>query len=68
MSQHFSPRQLLARKSDVLAEKLRLFMLQNTDAKVAQLKQLARSTLRRPPRCAKPCKTISPAKSRSIST
>jgi transposase len=45
MSQHFSPRQLLARKSDVLAEKLRLFMLRNTDTKVAQLKQLARSTL-----------------------
>jgi hypothetical protein len=45
MSQHFSPRQLLARKNDVLAEKLRLFMLRNTDAKVAQLKQLARSTL-----------------------
>jgi transposase len=45
MSQHFSPRQLLARKSDVLAEKLRLFMLHNTEAKVAQLKQLARTTL-----------------------
>jgi len=49
MSQHFSPRQLLARKSDVLAEKLRLFMVQNTDAKVTQLKQLARSTLPPPP-------------------
>ena len=55
MSQHFSPRQLLARKSDVLAEKLRLFMLQNTDAKVAQLKQLARSTL--PPPAAL-CETL----------
>jgi transposase len=55
MSRHFSPRQLLARKSDVLAEKLRLFMLQNTDAKVAQLKQLARSTL--PPPAAL-CETL----------
>ena len=45
MSQNFSPRQLLARKSDVLAEKLQLFMLKNTDAKVAQIRQLARTTL-----------------------
>jgi len=45
MSQHFSPRQLLARKSDVLAEKLRLFMLQQTAAKVERLKTLARTTL-----------------------
>jgi len=45
MSQNFSPRQLLARKSDVLAERLRLFMLQQTDAKVVQLKALARGTL-----------------------
>ncbi len=49
MSQHFSPRQLLARKSDVLAERLRLFMVRNTDAKVAQLKQLARTILPPPP-------------------
>ncbi len=45
MSQNFSPRQLLARKNDVLSEKLRLFMLQNTDAKVVKLKSLARTTL-----------------------
>ena len=45
MSQNFSPRQLLARKSDILAEKLRLFMLKNTEAKVTQLKALARTTL-----------------------
>ncbi|MEK7995637.1 MAG: transposase [Planctomycetota bacterium] len=45
MSQHFSPRQILARKSDVLAEKLHLFMLRDTDAKVAKLKQMARTTL-----------------------
>ena len=45
MSQNFSPRQLLARKNDILAEKLGLLMLRNTDAKVAQLKQLARTTL-----------------------
>jgi len=45
MSQNFSPRQVLARKSDVLAEKLRLFMLKDTGAKVTQLKSLARTTL-----------------------
>ena len=55
MSQNFSPRQLLARKSDVLAEKLRLFMLQQTDAKVVQLKALARGTL--PPPAAL-CETL----------
>lgn len=45
MSQNFSPRQLLARRNDVLSDKLRLLMLKNTDEKVAQLKQLARTTL-----------------------
>ena len=45
MSQNFSPRQILARKSDVLAEKFRLFMLRETDSKVLRLKQLARTTL-----------------------
>jgi transposase len=45
MGQNFSPRQLLARKNDVLAERLRLFMLKDTDTKVTQLKQLARTTL-----------------------
>ena len=55
MSQNFSPRQLLARKSDVLAEKLHLFMLRDTDAKVVKLKQLARSTL--PPPAAL-CETL----------
>ena len=55
MSQNFSPRQLLARKSDVLAERLGLFMLQQTDAKVVQLKALARSTL--PPPAAL-CETL----------
>jgi transposase len=45
MSQSFSPRQILARKSDVLAEKLGLFMVQNAEEKVARLKALARSAL-----------------------
>jgi len=45
MSQSFSPKQILARKSDVLAEKLRLFMVQNAEEKVARLKSLARSVL-----------------------
>jgi len=45
MSQNFSPRQLLARKNDVLAERLRLFMLQGTETKVLTLKHLARTTL-----------------------
>lgn len=49
MSQHFSPRQLLARKSNILVEKLHLFMVRNTEEKVAHLKQLARSTLPPPP-------------------
>ena len=45
MSQNFSPHHLLLRKSPVLAEKLRLFMVQNAEAKVAKLKELARSVL-----------------------
>jgi hypothetical protein len=45
MRQNFSPRQLLARKSDVLAEKLRLFLVRDAAAKVVQLKTLARSCL-----------------------
>lgn len=49
MSQHFSPRQLLARKSDILAEKLSLFMVRDAQQKVAQLKALARSVLPPPP-------------------
>lgn len=49
MSQNFSPRQLLARKSDVLEEKLRLCMVRNTAQKVTMLKELARSVLP-PPR------------------
>jgi transposase len=45
MSAHFAPRQLLARKSDVLAEKLRLFMVRDPEVKVAKLKALAGSVL-----------------------
>jgi transposase len=45
MGQNFSPRQLLARKSEVMAEKLRLFMVQDAEGKVARLKELARSAL-----------------------
>lgn len=45
MSQNLSPRQLLARKDQVLATKLKLFMIQNTDEKVTKLKTLARSIL-----------------------
>ena len=45
MSGGLAPRQLLARKSDVLAEKLRLFMVRNPDEKVKKLKELARSAL-----------------------
>jgi transposase len=55
MSQNFSPRQILARKSDVLAEKLRLFMVQNAAEKVAKLKTLARSALPPP---ASLCETL----------
>jgi transposase len=45
MSQKFSPKQILARKSDVMAEKLRLFMVREPDKKVSQLKELARNVL-----------------------
>jgi len=55
MSQNFSPRQLLARKSDMLAEKLKLFMVREAQAKVARLKELARSVL--PPPAAL-CETL----------
>jgi transposase len=55
MSQNFSPRQLLARKSPILAEKLRMFMVRDTERKVAQLKTMARSVLH-PPACL--CETL----------
>jgi len=55
MSQNFSPRQILARKSDALAEKLRLFMVQDAEGKVARLKTLARSALPPP---ASLCETL----------
>lgn len=55
MAQGLSPRQILARKSDVLAEKLRLFMVQNTEQKVKRLKELARSALPPP---ASLCETL----------
>jgi transposase len=45
MGQNFSPRQLLARKGDALAEKLGLCMVRNTAQKVTMLKELARSVL-----------------------
>jgi len=45
MSQTFTPKAILARKSDILAEKLRLFMVRDADAKVARLKSLAQSVL-----------------------
>ncbi len=64
MSQNFSPRQILARKSDSLAEKLRLFMLRDTPAKVVQLKQLARTTL--PPPLAL-CETLQDNLAREVS-
>jgi len=49
MSQRFSPRQIRARKSSAMAEKLRLFMVRNPAKKVAQLKALAASVLPPPP-------------------
>jgi hypothetical protein len=55
MSQNFSPRQILARNSRVLAEKLRLFMVRQPQEKVAQLKALARAAL--PPPAAL-CETL----------
>ena len=45
MSQKFSPKQILARKSDVMAEKLRMFMVREPDKKVSQLRELARNVL-----------------------
>lgn len=45
MSQNFSPRQILARKTPVLAEKFRLFMIRDAETKVAKIKQMARSVL-----------------------
>jgi len=45
MSQRFSPRQLLARRSGIMVEKLRLFMVREPAKKVAMLKELARSVL-----------------------
>jgi len=45
MSQNFSPKQILARKSEMMAEKLRLFMVQNAEEKVAKLRALARVVL-----------------------
>jgi transposase len=45
MSQRFSPRQILARKSATMAEKLRLFMVRKPQEKVTMLKALARSVL-----------------------
>jgi transposase len=55
MSGNFSPRQILTRKSDTLAEKLRLFMVQDAAEKVAKLKALARSALPPP---ASLCETL----------
>lgn len=45
MSQRFSPKQILSRKSHIMAEKLRLFMVRKPDEKVSKLKELARSVL-----------------------
>jgi transposase len=45
MQQGLSPRRLLARKGETLAEKLELFMIQDAPAKVAKLQALARSVL-----------------------
>lgn len=55
MSQNFSPRHILARKSPILAEKLRLFMVRDAEQKVAKLKHMARSILP-PPACL--CETL----------
>jgi transposase len=55
MSQSLAPRALLARKSNVLAEKLHLFMVRDTEEKVAKLRELARSAL--PPPAAL-CETL----------
>lgn len=64
MSQNFSPRQVLARKSDALAEKLRLFMVQDAEGKVAKLKALARSALPPP---ASLCETLQLNLTREVS-
>lgn len=45
MASGLAPRQILARKNDSMAEKLRLFMVRDPAAKVARLKALARSAL-----------------------
>jgi transposase len=45
MSQNFSSRQILSRKSDVMAAKLRLFMVREAEEKVTRIKALARSAL-----------------------
>jgi transposase len=55
MSQTFSPRQILARRSSALAEKIRLFMVRDADQKVAKIKELARSVLPPP---ASLCETL----------
>ena len=49
MSQSFSPRGLLARKSDKLVEHLSLMMVREPAAKVTRLKALARAVLPPPP-------------------
>lgn len=55
MAGGLAPRQLLGRKNEALAEKLRLFMVRNPDAKVKKLKELARSALPPP---ASLCETL----------
>ena len=45
MSQKFSPRQIRARKSSVLADKLRLFMVRNVEERVTKLKTLSANIL-----------------------
>ena len=55
MSGGLAPRTLLARKSDTLAEKLRLFMVRDPEQKVKKLKELARSALPPP---ASLCETL----------
>jgi transposase len=64
MSQNFSPRQILARKSDGMAEKLRLFMVQDAEAKVVKLKALARAVLPPP---ASLCQTLQDNLSHEVS-
>ncbi len=64
MSQRFSPKQILARKNGVLAEKLRLFMVRNPKQKVTMLKDLACSVL--PPPAAL-CSTLQVNMSHEVS-